>query len=161
MGSGKTHWGRRLGEKLNIPFYDLDEQIVNSQEKTIAEIFAQLGEEQFRLLEKDTLHLITESHPSFVMACGGGTPCFYNNIDYMKSKGTVVWINTNPEKLFHRLLSEKDKRPLIRELTDEQLRGFIFKKIGDRRIYYRQANMIVDEEEPELDSLIKNIFHAE
>ena len=161
MGSGKTHWGRRLGEKLNIPFFDLDEQIMKGQNKSVADIFSQMGEEHFRLLERDSLHALTENNKSFVMACGGGTPCYFNNIDYMKSNGIVVWINTNPELLFQRLLSEKDKRPLIRNLTDEQLKGFIFKKIGDRRIYYQQANMIMEEEEPELDSLIKKIFHAE
>ncbi len=160
MGSGKTHWGRQLSQKLNIPFFDLDEQIVSHEGKAINEIFAQQGEEYFRLLEKDTLHIITESHESFVMACGGGTPCYFNNIEYMYKAGTTVWINTATETLFKRLIAEKDKRPLIRELDDEQLRSFIVKKYADRRIYYEQADVIVDEEPVQLDKLLEKIFHA-
>ena len=77
MGSGKTYWGKRLSEKMDIPFFDLDEKIVEHEEKPITQIFAEDGEEYFRLLEKDVLHLLTESHETFVMACGGGTPCFF------------------------------------------------------------------------------------
>ncbi len=160
MGSGKTHWGRQLSQKLNIPFFDLDEQIVSQEAKAINEIFSQQGEEYFRLLEKDTLHIITESHDSFVMACGGGTPCYFNNIEYMNQAGITVWINTATETLFQRLIVEKDKRPLIRELDDEQLRSFIGKKYADRRIYYEQADVVMDEEPLQLDSLIEKIFHA-
>lgn len=85
MGCGKSHYGKILGEKLGLPFFDLDEKIEEQEGKSITEIFAREGEEYFRLVEKDVLHLITESHENFVMACGGGTPCFYNNIDYLKS----------------------------------------------------------------------------
>ncbi len=160
MGSGKTHWGRLISEKLSIPFFDLDEQVTAHAEKTIAEIFAVDGEEQFRLLEKDALHIITESHESFVMACGGGTPCYFNNIEYMNQAGTTVWINTPSDTLFKRLVREKERRPLIRSLTDEQLRNFIAKKFSDRRIYYEQADIAIDEEPVQLDKLIEMIFHA-
>ena len=135
MGSGKTHWGRLLSEKLGIRFFDLDEQVTEHAGKTIPEIFAAEGEEQFRLLEKDVLHIITESHDNFVMACGGGSPCYFNNIEYMNTAGTTVWINTPQDTLHKRLVVEKDKRPLIKDLTDEQLRNFIQKKFSDRRIY--------------------------
>lgn len=160
MGSGKTHWGRLLGEKLNLPFFDLDEQVVSHEGKPISDIFAQSGEEYFREVEKNTLHLLSESHDSFIMACGGGTPCYFNNIEYMKDAGTVVWINTAHEVLHQRLMAEKDKRPLIKDLTDDQLRGFILKKYADRRIYYQQADITVDEQPVELDKLIQKIFHA-
>ena len=160
MGSGKTHWGRLLGEKLNLPFFDLDEQVVSHEDKSIAEIFAEYGEEYFRELEKNTLHLLTESHDSFILASGGGTPCYFNNIEYMKDTGTVVWINTDTDELHKRLLNEKDKRPLIKDLSDDQLRRFILKKYADRRIYYQQADITVDEQPVELDKLIQKIFHA-
>lgn len=160
MGSGKTHWGRLLSQKLNIPFFDLDEQVVNHEGKSIAEIFAESGEEHFRLLEKDVMHIIAESHDSFVMACGGGTPCYFNNIEYMNQSGTTVWINTAIDTLFYRLMGEKEKRPLIKDLTDEQLRGFIGKKYADRKIYYEQADVVIDEEPIRLDFLIEKIFHA-
>lgn len=160
MGSGKTYWGRLLSKKLGIRFFDLDEQVTEHAGKSIPEIFASEGEEQFRLMEKDALHIITESQDSFVMACGGGSPCYFNNIEYMNSAGTTVWINTPIDILHSRLLLEKDKRPLIRDLSDEQLKGFIIKKFSDRRIYYEQADVILDEEPVELDKLIEKIFHA-
>ena len=160
MGSGKSHWGRLLGEKLSIPFFDLDEQVAEHAGKSIPEIFATEGEEPFRLQEKDVLHLITESHESFVMACGGGSPCYFNNIEYMQQAGTTVWINTAPEILFQRLVKEKEKRPLIKELSDEQLKSFISKKYADRRIYYEQADIKIDDEPVELEKLIHKLFHV-
>lgn len=160
MGCGKTHWGRLLSQKLGIPFFDLDEQVTEHAGKTIPELFAEEGEEQFRLMEKDVLHIITESHDSFVMACGGGSPCFFNNIEYMNQAGTTVWINTPLDTLFERLTKEKDKRPLIKDLSGEQLRNFIGKKFADRKIYYEQADITVDEEPVHLDQLVEKIFHA-
>ena len=160
MGSGKTHWGRLLSEKLGMRFFDLDEEVAEHASKSIPEIFATEGEEQFRLMEKDTLHIIAESHSQFVMACGGGSPCYFNNIDYMNQVGTTVWINSPLDTLFDRLIKEKDKRPLINELSDEQLRAFINKKFSDRKIYYEQADVKVDEEPLQLDDLIEKIFHA-
>ncbi len=160
MGSGKTHWGRLLSQKLGLPFFDLDEQVSEQAGKSIAEIFATEGEERFRLMEKDVLHIITESHESFVMACGGGSPCFYNNIEYMNQSGTTVWINTPATVLFQRLIKEKENRPLIRDLSDEQLRNFIQRKYADRRIYFEQAGLVVEEEDVQLDRLIEQIFHA-
>ncbi len=160
MGSGKTHWGRLLSQKLSIPFFDLDEQVIAHEGKSIPEIFAKDGEEHFRMVEKDALHIITESHDSFVMACGGGSPCYFNNIEYMHQSGTTVWINTPLDSLFQRLMQEKESRPLIKSLTDEQLKGFIAKKFADRRIYYEQADIVMDEEPLELEKLIKKIFHT-
>lgn len=78
----------------------------------------------------------------------------------MNQAGTTVWINTALDTLFDRLVKEKDKRPLIKELSVEQLRGFISKKFADRKIYYEQANVTVDEEPVQLDRLIEKIFHA-
>ena len=161
MGSGKTHWGKQLSQKLNIPFFDLDEEIVAEEGKSITEIFAAHGEEYFRQKEKDVLYTVTEKHHSFVMATGGGTPCFYNNIEYMNRKGTSVWFNCSVECLFVRLVKEKDKRPLIRNLSDEDLRHFIIKKFGDRKIFYRQASVVINEDDITLDHIVDTIFHDE
>jgi shikimate kinase len=160
MGSGKTYWGRQLSQKLNIPFFDMDEQIVNSEGRSINEIFEKFGEEYFRLKEKGILYTVTEAHPTFVMACGGGSPCYFNNIDYMNQSGTTVWLNTPLTVLFQRLLNEKDKRPLLKDLSDDQLKSFIIKKFADRKIYYEQAEVIIDDEEISLDHFIEKIFHA-
>ena len=161
MGCGKTHWGRLLSEKLQIPFFDLDDAVVEQEEKPIASIFEEEGEEYFRLLEKDVLHMITESHESFIMACGGGTPCYYNNIDYMKRQGTTIWINCSVQCLFDRLIMEREKRPLIKDLTDEGLRSYIQKKYASRKIFYEQASIILSEEQTNMDYLLERIFHPQ
>jgi len=94
------------------------------------------------------------------MACGGGAPCYYNNIDYMNQSGTTIWINTSIEMLFQRLIKEKETRPLIKNLSNEQLKGFIIKKFSDRKIYYEQADIIIDEDPVRLENLVEKIFHA-
>lgn len=160
MGSGKTHWGGQLSQKLSIPFFDMDEQIVNSEGRSINEIFEKYGEEYFRLKEKGILHVITENNTSFVLACGGGSPCYFNNIDYMNQAGTTIWLNTPINVLFERLKKDKNKRPLLKDLSDVQLMSFIIKKFSDRKIYYEQADIVIDEEDISLDHFIERIFHA-
>ncbi|HYE54801.1 MAG TPA: shikimate kinase [Chitinophagaceae bacterium] len=160
MGAGKTHWGRLLSSKLTLPFFDLDKQIMEDENRTIPQIFEEKGEEYFRMVEKETLYILTESHESFVMACGGGTPCYFNNIDYMNQNGTTVWLNTRMDVLHNRLIQEKQTRPLLKNLSDGQLKQFILKKFGERRIYYEQADLVVEESEASVDSLIQHIMHV-
>jgi shikimate kinase len=160
MGSGKTYWGQQLSQKLNIPFFDMDEQVVSSEGRSINDIFEKFGEEYFRLKEKGILYTTTETHTTFVMACGGGSPCYFNNIDYMNQSGTTVWLNTPLTILFQRLMNEKEKRPLLKELSTDQLRSFIIKKFADRKIYYEQAEVIIDDEEISLDHFIEKLFHT-
>ena len=161
MGCGKTHWAQELSRKLSIPFFDLDEKITEHAGKEIPEIFSEHGEEHFRLLEKEVLYMLAESHETFVMACGGGTPCYFNNIDYLKKKGTVVWLNCSVDCLYKRLVKEKDKRPLIKEVPDEKLKAFIIKKFSNRKIFYQQANVIINDDDVSLDKLIERIFHEQ
>ncbi|OQY93829.1 MAG: shikimate kinase [Sphingobacteriales bacterium UTBCD1] len=160
MGSGKSYCGRLLSEKLKIPFFDLDEQVVSREGKAITEIFASEGEEYFRLSEKVILYDITGLNENFVMACGGGTPCYFNNIEFMNNTGTTVWINTPVDTLYERLIHDKNHRPLISKLSDEQLKAYIKKKFADRKIYYEQASVIIDDEPLKLDALVKKIFHV-
>jgi len=159
MGSGKTHWGRELGKKISIPFFDLDEKIAEHAGRSIPEIFAEKGEECFRLMEKEVLYLLTESHESFVMATGGGTPCFYNNIDYLKKNGTVVWINCSVDCLHQRLINEKEKRPLISNIRERELKTYIIKKFSNRKIFYQQADIIINEDDINLEKMLGRIFH--
>lgn len=160
MGSGKTYWGRLLSEKLNMPFFDLDEEIINAENKSITEIFAREGEEYFRLKEKEVLHSIVENNTTFIMSCGGGAPCYFNNIEYMHKVGTTVWLNTSIETLFSRLLKEKEQRPLIKNLSDDNLKLFIKKKFSDRKIYYEQADMKIEDENITLEKFIEKLFYA-
>lgn len=155
MGSGKTHWGRKLSAKLNLPFFDLDSVIVEAEQKSVADIFTDKGEEHFRYLEKETLERITMEQESFILSCGGGTPCFFNNIEFMKKSGKVIWLNTSIDMLTQRLHRERQTRPLISDVvTDEDLRRYIVKKLSERRMYYQQADVTVGEETTNLEELI-------
>jgi len=160
MGSGKTYWGNLLSEKLGMRFFDLDEQIASHAEKDIVALFESEGEEKFRMREKDALHIITESHESFIMSCGGGAPCFFNNIEYMNNAGTTVWINPPIERIIDRIEKEKEKRPLIKDLPTDQLKAFTAKKFADRKIFYQQASINIADDPIHLDELINTIFHA-
>jgi shikimate kinase len=160
MGSGKTHWGKLLGEKLQLPFFDLDTVITEKEGKTISEIFADKGEEFFRYREKEVLEEVVKENTHFILSSGGGTPCFFNNISFMKKNGTVVWLNTSVEILKKRLLNERMTRPLIKNIGEAQLKAYIIRKLGERKIYYEQADVIVNEEnillQPLIELLLKN-----
>ena len=160
MGSGKTHWGKLLANRLRLPFYDLDSIIVETAGMSITEIFQEKGEEYFRLQERDLLRDITQQHPSLVLSCGGGTPCFFNNIDFMKKEGLVVWLNTSIEALEQRLKKERATRPLIKDISDAEMRSYILKKMNDRRLYYEQADLHVEEATITMETLLQQILHA-
>jgi shikimate kinase len=161
MGSGKTHWGRLLAAKLKVPFLDLDTVIVEKEGNTISEIFSGKGEEYFRFLEKQTLEEITDTADSFILSCGGGTPCFFNNIELMKKSGKVIWLNTSIDVLKGRLVRERMSRPLIREVSDDELKRYIIRKLSERKMYYQQADVMVNEESVTLEELVRMLFENE
>jgi shikimate kinase len=161
MGSGKTHWGKELAKQLKIPFFDLDEVVSSREERSVTEIFTGSGEEYFRIKEKEILEELIDSCPSFVLSCGGGTPCFFNNIETMKKYGVVVWLNTHVEVLLQRLMKEKAKRPLLKNIADENMKTYIIRKLNERRMYYEQADVILDNENSiPINTFIQTILHA-
>ena len=161
MGSGKTHWGQRLAARLNLPFFDLDSLIIEKENRSVAEIFAEKGEEFFRFLEKEILESVTDQQESFILSCGGGTPCFFNNIEFMKKNGKVIWLNTSVEVLRQRLQRERRSRPLIADVSEEELQRYIVRKLSERRMYYQQADVTVNEENTNLDELIRILLQNE
>jgi shikimate kinase len=158
MGSGKTHWGKLLAAKLRLPFRDLDSVIVEKEGKSVAEIFEAKGEEYFRYQEKQTLEDIVAEEESFILSCGGGTPCFFNNIEFMKKSGKVIWLNTSIDVLKERLSKEQTSRPLIRDIDGHELRKYIIRKLSERRMYYQQSDVTVNEESITLEELLKLLF---
>lgn len=160
MGSGKTHWGPQLASKMDLTFFDLDKVIVDKEGREIADIFTEDGEEYFRYLEKQVLEEIVENNDQFIISCGGGTPCYFNNIQFMKKKGTVIWLNTQIDILVNRLLKDKASRPVLKDIADDELKPFILKKILNRKLYYEQANIIVNEESLSVDTFAKIIVNA-
>jgi shikimate kinase len=161
MGSGKTHWGKLLSAKLQLPFYDLDTVIVEKNGRSVSELFAEKGEEFFRYQEKEALEDIVLREERFILSCGGGTPCFFNNIEFMKKSGKVVWLNTAVDALKERLLKEKVSRPLIREIGDDELKRYIVRKLSERKMYYEQADVMVNEESISLEKLIHFLLEDE
>jgi shikimate kinase len=102
-----------------------------------------------------------EEHETMVLSVGGGTPCFFNNIVTMKKKGTVVWLNTQIDILVDRLIKAKNERPLIREINDDNLRTYIVKKLNERKMYYEQADLVIDNESSITPAnFIQTILHA-
>jgi shikimate kinase len=161
MGSGKTHWGKQVAQRLHLPFYDLDEVIVAAEHRTIPDIFAESGEEYFRNKEKDTLEKLVDENTNMVLSCGGGTPCFFNNIEFMKKYGTVVWLNTHVDVMLHRLMKERALRPLLKDITDADLRYYIIRKLNERRMYYEQADVVIDKEDAiSMNDFIQTVLHA-
>lgn len=161
MGSGKTHWGKQVAQKLSLPFYDLDEVIVEEEKRSVTDIFGESGEEYFRNREKEVLEKIVDENANMVLSCGGGTPCFFNNIEFMKKYGIVVWLNTQVDVLLHRLLKERITRPLLKDIGDEDLKHYIIRKLNERRMYYEQADVIIDKEDAiSMNDFIQTVLHA-
>ena len=124
MGSGKTTTGAKLARRLHYNFIDLDQLIEQKNNKSIPLIFKEEGEDFFRQTEKEVLN-DAFSLNNTVISCGGGTPCFFDNLEQMKNTGLTVYLKLSPTSLFHRLAPGKSKRPLIADLEDLQVMEFI------------------------------------
>ncbi len=142
MGSGKTHWGKIWSLQSGMPFFDLDEIIEQQQQKTIAQIFEQNGESYFRNLETAALQNFANKQ-NCIVACGGGTPCFNNNMQWMNENGTTVYLKATPDEIIKRVIGEQEKRPLIKNLSAQELYTFIEKKITEREAFYLQVKKIL------------------
>ena len=143
MCSGKTTLGTLLKEIAEVTFTDLDQYIEEHEGKTINEIFAQKGEEEFRNMEREALKDVTETIGG-VIATGGGTPCFFDNMEYMKENGNVVYLNCSHKELFERLKIYKATRPLLKDKSDEEIKEFIENSLPKREPFYNNASIIID-----------------
>ena len=138
MGSGKTTVGKALSKDLGIPFYDLDWYIESRMRKTVAQIFAERGEEGFRKIEHNMLHEVAEFE-NVIISCGGGTPCFFDNMDYMNGQGDTVYLQASPDVLYNHLKMGKTERPLLKNKTPEEMQVFIAEQLEKREPYYSKA----------------------
>lgn len=141
MGVGKTTIGRCLAKRLDLRFYDLDDYIQSRYHKTIPEIFTTEGESGFRKIEQQMLHEVCEFE-NVLISCGGGTPCFFDNIKYMNEQGVTVYLKASPDILYRHLAMCKTPRPLIAGKSKEELLTFITKNLEERNPYYTQARCI-------------------
>ena len=142
MASGKTSTGKLLAEALGFTFIDIDAQIVENNGKTIPEIFSELGEDQFRLLEKNALHDLAGLENA-VISTGGGAPCFFDNMDYMNAHGLTIYLKYSPEQLTARLSVHPHKRPLVAAQKPENLLQFVTDALAVREQFYGKAKLIL------------------
>lgn len=143
MGAGKTTVGKALAAELGVPFYDLDWFITTRYRRTVPEIFAERGEEGFRDLEHRMLHEAAEFE-NIILSCGGGTPCFYDNMEYMNSLADTVYLKATPDVLAMHLRMGKGKRPLLEGKSPEELEDYIREMLVTREPFYSKAKYTLD-----------------
>lgn len=141
MGAGKTTLGRYLASELGVSFCDLDIFIEQRFRKSVSDIFAQYGEAGFREIERNMLHEVGEFE-DVVIACGGSTPLFYDNMDYMLKQGSTIYLRATNETLIRRLKEARSKRPLIARKNDEELAVFVENEIKRREPGYLRSEYI-------------------
>ena len=139
MGAGKTTIGKALAKELGVTFYDLDWYIETRMRRTIKQIFDEKGEDGFRRIEHNMLHEVAEFE-NVVISCGGGTPCFYDNIDYMNSQAQVVYLKASHEVLYEHLQMGRRVRPLLLGKSPDEVRTFIVEQLAKREEFYSKAN---------------------
>ena len=158
MASGKSSKGKRLAKKLGLTFVDLDREIEKEEGVSVSSIFESRGEEHFRKLESKALRKY-KSDDRKLIALGGGTVCHSDNMTYVKSNGTSIYLKLSNEMLLGRLRQKRSKRPLIAHLNDAALKAFINSKMEERGTVYEQADYIVDANNVNLEDL-ENLINS-
>ena len=142
-GAGKTTLGRAFARSTGLDFIDLDWYIEQRFHTDIQTLFATRGEEGFRRIEHNLLHEVGEFE-NVVISCGGGTPCYADNIDYMLSAGATIYLKASEETLFRRLRVALGSRPLLAGKSDDELREAIRQACTERQRYYGRAKYMID-----------------
>lgn len=159
MGSGKTTVGHALSQELDCPFYDLDWYIETRMHCTVKQIFEEKGEDGFRKIEHSLLHEVAEFE-NVVISCGGGTPCFFDNIDYINRQGETVYLKCTPDVLYKHLKMGKTVRPLLLNKTPDEVKSFIQSQLKEREAYYNKAKHVIDVTLMDNKEKIKNTVDA-
>lgn len=145
MGAGKTTLGKAFARAMGLAFVDLDWYMEERFHKTVRRLFAEKGEDGFRDLEKRMLHEVSEFE-NIVISVGGGTPCFFDNMETMNAAGETVFLDVDVKMLFRRLKVAKQQRPLLADKTDEELMAFIVENLQKRLPFYTQAKYVFNGE---------------
>jgi shikimate kinase len=158
MGCGKSVIGAFLAKQLQIPFYDLDQEIENETHNSITELFQSKGEIYFRKKENEVLKTFLTKEQDFVLGLGGGTPCYYNNHELLLQDGVFsVYLKATVDTLVSRLIKEKAQRPLLHNQDEVSLKDFINKHLFDRNFYYHQATKIVTVDDKSVEQIANEI----
>ncbi len=140
MGSGKTHWGRIWASEIGIEFYDIDELVEQSEKKSIAVLFEEKGESYFREKEAMVLKHTTFSE-NCIISCGGGTPCYKDNMDWMNANGITLFLEGSPDFLYTNIVKNLAQRPLLKEISLDKLMPFIETGLATRSEFYNKAQI--------------------
>jgi shikimate kinase len=159
MGSGKTTLGKKVANSIGFNFIDLDNDIIKKTGKSINEIFEEKGEEYFRNIENETLKSYLGLENTIV-ATGGGAPCYLNNLEIMNMNGITIYLKLPPKVIYTRVANAKNKRPLLRGKTDDEVMVFIQEKLNEREPYYSKARYVVDAFDPQVADVTSLLFET-
>ena len=158
MGSGKTEIGILLSKNIDLPFYDLDNLINLETSKSINEIFAEEGEIYFRKIEHQILANTIIKNESFILSLGGGTPCYANNHLLLNQENvTSIYLKASISTLIDRLKFNRINRPLIKDLSQNELSEYIAKHLFERSFYYNQCKNTVVVDDKSMAEIVSEI----
>jgi shikimate kinase len=156
MGAGKSTLGQELAEKMQIQFVDTDHVIEIQQGRSISNLFDELGEKRFRELEANYIRDL-DTEKKMVIALGGGLPIFHENMDYLNAHGTTIYLKHETNELYQRLFSDRIKRPLLAQLSEQELLAYIEENKALRAPYYNQAKHILSTEKQDVSTILELI----
>ena len=152
MGAGKTSVGRALAHRYGLEHIDLDWRIEQRFHQKISDMFTEIGEEGFRRRERNMLHEVMEME-DVVVSVGGGTPCFFNNMELMNAAGQTIYLQCSVDVLIERIMHSQNKRPIVANKTKEELMDFVAKHLAEREAFYMLANEVWNGEELRVENL--------
>lgn len=158
MGSGKSHISKILSDKINFKLIDLDKEISRRNKLTIPEIFEKKGEIHFRKLERETLEEILANQENIVLSLGGGTPVYYNNMEIINNNSKSFFLRASISTLAERISKQKEKRPLIAKIPDEDIPEFIAKHLFERNVFYNKAQFSINTDDKNPEDIIQEII---
>ncbi len=151
--SGKTSIGKKLAEKLELHYIDMDKCFENKYITSISEFFNTYGEKRFRELEKKILIGLIKKEDT-VISTGGGTPCYLNNMEIIKQSGISIYLKMSVDSLMKRILNSKTNRPLLNDVKEEKLENHISNQLSEREKYYKQSDIIVNNENTSINEIV-------
>jgi shikimate kinase len=154
MGSGKSYLSKLWAAKHNLSFYDLDELIEKKENNTIKNIFEEKGEQYFRAAESKVLQE-TIALQNTIIACGGGTACYNDNMQWMNHNGTTIFLDAPIQYLYNNIIKEKDKRPILANIPEAEVETFMQNKLDERLHYYASSAIILQHEDLNENGFLK------